>query len=297
MSFVDYCKQARFNDMNPPIDKRDASRLFRERLEDLLRRSGLNRSAFAAGVGVDRSALSQLLAGEVTRLPRAETLMRIASAHGVSLDWLLGLSQAEDVTAAIKPALEMEEAPDDHDTALLESWHAEAAGTKIRYVPTTLPDLLRTDAVISYESRENKRTLVSRIDEAQGRIAHTRRQETDMEICMPVQRLTDLKNGTGIWTDLAAPARLAQLDHMAALLDELYPSLRLYLYDAQSHFSAPYTVFGPNRVAVYMGDMYLVLNAKEAVGALTRHFDSLIRAATVQAHEVAGWIRDLRNES
>jgi len=280
--------------MNPPIDKRDASRLFRDRLQHLLGRSGLNRSAFSAGVGVDRSALSQLLAGEVTRLPRAETLMRIASVHGVSLDWLLGLSQAEDVTAAIKPALEMEEAPDDHDTALLETWHAEASGSKIRYVPTTLPDFLRTDAVISYESRENKRTLSSRIDEAKGRIAYTRRSETDMEICMPAQRLTDLKHGTGIWADLALPARLAQLDHMAALADELYPSLRLYLYDGQSHFSAPYTVFGPYRVSVYMGDMYLVLNAKEAVGALARHFDNLIRAATVQAHEVAGWIRDLR---
>ncbi|GAB4352467.1 MAG: helix-turn-helix transcriptional regulator [Oricola sp.] len=280
--------------MTAPIDKRDASRLFRERLEELLKRSGLNRSAFAASVGVDRSALSQLLAGEVTRLPRAETLMRIASAHGVSLDWLLGLSQAEDVTAAIKPALEMEEAPDDQDTALLETWHAEAAGTKIRYVPTTLPDLLRTDAVISYESRENKRTVTSRIDEAQGRIAYTRRPETDMEICMPLQRLTDLRRATGIWGDLAEPARLAQLDHMADLIDELYPSLRLYLYNGQSHFSAPYTVFGPYRVSVYMGDMYLVLNSKEAVGALTRHFDNLVRAATVQAHEVAGWIRALR---
>ena len=280
--------------MNAPIDKRDISRLFRERLELLLERSGQNRSRFAAGIGIDRSALSQLLAGEVTRLPRAETLMRIASVHGVSLDWLLGLSQAEDVTAAIKPALELEEAPDDRDETLLETWHAEASGTKIRYVPTTLPDLLRTEAVISYESRENKRTLVSRIDEAQERIAYTRRPETDMEICMPMQRLRDLARGTGIWCDLAQPARFNQLDHMAGLIDELYPSLRLYLYDAQSHFSAPYTVFGPYRAAVYMGDMYLVLNTKEAVIALTRHFDNLIRAATVQAHETAAWIRALR---
>lgn len=277
--------------MKSAIDKRDASRLFRERLRQILQRSGQNRSAFAAGVGIDRSALSQLLAGEVTRLPRAETLMRIAAAHGVSLDWLLGLSQAEDVTAAIKPALELEEALEDRDETLLASWHAEAAGTKIRYVPTTLPDLLRTETVISYESRENKRTLTSRIDEAQERIAYTRRPETDMEICMPVQRLVDLRGGTGLWRDLPEQARLAQLDHMAALVDELYPSLRLYLYDGQSHFSAPYTVFGPYRVSVYVGDMYLVLNAKEAVAAMTRHFDTLIRAATVQAHEVANWLR------
>ncbi|WP_223476656.1 helix-turn-helix domain-containing protein [Oricola indica] len=279
--------------MTPPTDKRDASRLFRDRLKQLLARSGLNRSAFAAGIGVDRSALSQLLAGEVTRLPRAETLMRIAAVHGVSLDWLLGLSQAEDVTAAIKRSLELEEAPDDRDEPLLEAWHAEAAGTKIRYVPTTLPDLLRTEAVISYESSENKRTLSSRLDEAQERIAYTRRPETDMEICMPVQRLHDLKGGTGLWTDLPAKARRGQLEHMAALVEELYPSLRLYLYDGQSHFSAPYTVFGPYRVSVYVGDMYLVLNAKDAVGTMTRHFDNLIRAASVQAHEVAGWLRAL----
>ncbi|MCI5077709.1 helix-turn-helix transcriptional regulator [Oricola sp.] len=276
------------------IDKRDVSRLFRDRLRTLLARSGQNRSAFAAGVNVDRSALTQLLAGDVTRLPRAETLMRIAAVHGVSLDWLLGLSQAEDVTAAIKPALELEEAPDDRDETLLESWHAEAVGTKIRYVPTTVPDLLRTDAVISYESRENKRTLTSRIDEAQERIAYTRRPETDMEICMPQQRLRDLRDGSGIWSDLAEPARLAQLDHMATLLDELYPSLRIYLFDAQTNFSAPYTVFGPYRVSVYVGDMYLVLNAKDAVASMTRHFDTLIRAATVQAHETAAWIRRLR---
>ena len=279
--------------MHQPVDKRDMARLLRERIESLLARSGLTRSAFAAQIGVDRSALSQLLSGEITRLPRAETLVRICAAHDVSLDWLLGLSQAEDVIAAIKPSLELEEARDDHDGTLLDRWHSEAAGTKIRYVPTTIPDLLRTDAVISYESRENKRTVVSRIDEARGRIAYTRRPETDIEICMPVQRMEDLARGTGIWAGLTPAARQVQLAHMAALIDDLYPSLRLYLYDGQSHFSAPYTVFGPYRTSVYIGDMYLVLNTKEAVAAMTRHFDKLVRAACVQAHEAARWIRGL----
>jgi transcriptional regulator with XRE-family HTH domain len=283
--------------MSSEIDKRDVAYVFRERLERLLNRSGRKRSAFAAEIGVDRSALSQLLSGEVTRLPRAETLMRIAAAHGVSVDWLLGISQAEDVTAAIKPALELEEAQDDSDTTLLEAWHAEAAGTKIRYVPTTIPDLLRTDAVISYESRENKRTLVSRIDEARERVAYNRRPETDMEVCMPVQRLHDLRRGSGTWSDLALPARLGQLNHMAELIDDLYPSFRLYLYDGQSNYSAPYTIFGSMRASVYIGDMYLVLNTKEAITALTRHFDNLIRAARVQAHEAAEWIHDLSAKS
>ena len=81
------------------MDKRDLSGLFRERLRVLLQRSAMRQSAFAQSVGIDRSALSQLLSGQTTRLPRAETLLNIAATHNVSLDWLLGLSHDEGVTA------------------------------------------------------------------------------------------------------------------------------------------------------------------------------------------------------
>ena len=40
------------------MDKRDLARLFQERIKSLLARSGENQSAFAASVGIDRSALS-----------------------------------------------------------------------------------------------------------------------------------------------------------------------------------------------------------------------------------------------
>ena len=117
------------------MDKRDLSTIFRERLKLLLTRSDLNQSAFATAVGIDRSALSQLLSGASTRLPRAETLLNIAAEFKVSLDWLLGLSQDEGVTGEIRESLEIEEAPDGFDRTLLAKWHAEAVGTKIRYVP------------------------------------------------------------------------------------------------------------------------------------------------------------------
>ena len=72
-------------------------------------RSGENQSAFAASIGIDRSALSQLLSGASTRLPRAETLMTIAETQTVSLDWLLGLSQDEGVTGEMRESIEIEE--------------------------------------------------------------------------------------------------------------------------------------------------------------------------------------------
>ena len=45
--------------------------LFQDRLQQVISHSGLNRSAFAASIRVDRSTLSQLLAEENVRLPDA----------------------------------------------------------------------------------------------------------------------------------------------------------------------------------------------------------------------------------
>ena len=126
------------------MDKRDIAAIFRERLTALVARSGENQSAFAARIRIDRSALSQLLAGSAPRLPRAETLLNIAAEHNVSLDWLLGLSQDEGLASEIRESLEIEEGAGGFDRTLLAKWHAEAAGTKIRYVPAVIPDLMRT---------------------------------------------------------------------------------------------------------------------------------------------------------
>lgn len=275
------------------MDKRDLSSIFRERLKTLLQRSGTNQSAFASAVGIDRSALSQLLSGASTRLPRAETLLNIASEHKVSLDWLLGLSQDEGLTGEIRESLEIEEAAGGFDRTLLATWHAEAAGTKIRYVPAGIPDLLRTDALIEYEAGISNKSREAQLGETQFRIDYSRRPETDMEVCMPRHTLEIFASGLGIWDRFPEQARAEQLDHMARLLDDLYPSFRLYLYDGRMRYSIPYTIFGSLRAAIYVGDMYLVLNATQPVRTLTRHFDSLIRAADINAHEAATFTASL----
>jgi transcriptional regulator with XRE-family HTH domain len=275
------------------MDKRDLSSLFRERLKLLVRRSDLNQSAFAHAVGIDRSALSQLLSGATTRLPRAETLLNIASENKVSLDWLLGLSQDEGLTGEIRASFEIEEASGGFDRTLLARWHSEAAGTKIRYVPAGIPDLLRTDALIEYEAGITNKSRESQADETRYRIDYSRRPETDMEVCMPRHTLDVFARGLGVWTEFPASARAEQLAHMARLLDDLYPTFRLFLYDGRLRYSVPYTIFGSIRAAIYVGDMYLVLNATAPVTALTRHFDHLIRAAIVNPHESAAFARGL----
>lgn len=275
------------------MDKRDLSDVFRERLRLLLQRSERNQSEFAAAVGIDRSALSQLLSGASTRLPRAETLLNIATECKVSLDWLMGLSQDEGLTGEIRQSFEIEEGSGAFDRTLLARWHAEAAGTKIRYVPAGIPDLLRTQALIDYEADMSNRSRELQADETQYRIDYNRRPETDMEVCMPRHTLEIFARGLGVWAGFPDKDRRAQLTHMAELLDDLYPTFRLFLYDGRLRYSIPYTIFGPFRAAIYVGEMYLVLNATEPVRTLTRHFDNLIRAADINPHEAAGHARQL----
>ena len=275
------------------MDKRDVSALFRDRLRILQQRSQMNQSAFAASIGIDRSALSQMLSGATTRLPRAETLMTIADEHKVSLDWLLGLSQDEALTGDIRDMMEIEEGISGYGESFMARWYAEAAGMKVRYVPAGIPDLMRTDALVDYEANISHRDAESQASEARDRIDYNRRPETDMEACMPRHTLAIFAQGLGVWADFPASDRRAQLLHMAALLDDLYPTFRLFLYDGRQRYSVPYTIFGSLRAAIYVGDMYLVLHAPTAIHTLTRHFDNLIRAAEVNAHEAAAHARRL----
>ena len=166
------------------MDKRDLSGEFRKRLTALVERSGLNQSAFAARAGLDRSALSQLLSGASTRLPRSETLAAIAAMNGVTIDWLLGLTAREGQTGEMRAALEIGEGADDPEQTLLTRWHEEAAGTKIRYVPATLPDQLKTAALIEFEARLAGRRRDRRCT-SQRRQAGTVQRFADVDVAEP----------------------------------------------------------------------------------------------------------------
>lgn len=280
------------------MDRTETVELFRQRLTEVIGRSGMSRSAFAAALGLDRSTLSQLLAADNERLPRAETIIAVAVMAQVSVDWLLGLSQIEQSGAElVENALEIEPNAARPLDERLARWHAEAIGYKIRYVPTSLPDLLKSEDVIRYEyGLTDERLQTLRIEQSEARLAYSRRPETDMEVCSPVQSLESFVRGEGIWRDLKRKSRRAQTERMIQLLEELYPTLRWFLFDGRRRFSVPFTIFGPQRAAVYFGNMYFVFNATRQIRVLTRHFDELIRAATVQPTEVAGLLRQLLEE-
>ena len=278
------------------MDKRSAASLFRQRLAMLQAAEGLTQTALAQAIGLDRSALSQLMSGQNPRLPRAETVLAIARRFQVSSDWLLGLSDERGTLTQALNIVDTEAALDEQGRTAMERWHAEVAGQKVRYVPAQLPDLMRTEAVIAFQARASVQERQRLQNQTRTRLHFSRMPESDIETCMPLQTLELFASGQGIWQGLPVPERAEQLEHIAATLDELYPAFRLYLYDGRSRFAPPMTLFGYTRATLYTGEFYLHIRARALIHDLARGFDSQIRHAEVHAHQAAAWVRALAGQ-
>ncbi|MGH6854040.1 MAG: helix-turn-helix domain-containing protein [Aestuariivirga sp.] len=279
------------------MQKRETVALFQRRLSELIATSGQSRARFAARAGLDRSTLSQLLALDNVRLPRAETIGRIASRHGASADWLLGLSEVQHVTPDIVAQPMVERGADDPANEHLKRWREEARGSKVRYVPASLPDHIKTDAVIAYEnSKLSLAEAMALSASARDSIDHVRQPASEIEVCTSRQAVESFARGEGLWRQLPMRERRRQLEHMATAVDELYPSYRWFLYDGRERYAAPYTVFGQKRAAIYMGSLYFVFTSTGHIRQMTQHFDDLIRQARVQPNETGDFIRKLMKE-
>jgi transcriptional regulator with XRE-family HTH domain len=278
------------------MDRQHTAQSFRARVRELIDRGNESRSAFAARVGMDRSTLSQLLSNDNDRLPRAETVIAIARAEQVSCDWLLGLAQdRQEGTELIRKDMEIESGAGSPMDERLARWHKEATGYKIRYIPTTLPDLLKTEEVIRYECPDVKEVQLS-VGQVSSRLRYSRQPETEMEVCCAAQTLESFARGEDVWRGLDRRARRAQIERMIKLTEELYPRFRWSLYDGLSHFSVPVTVFGPQRAVVYVGQLYFVFNMTDHIRVLASHFDGLVKEAVTQPTDMPAFLRELLRE-
>ena len=279
------------------IDKRDRADLFRSRLAQAMAEQSRSQSALARTVGVDRSTISALLSGG-TRLPNAQLAADCAQALGVSCDWLLGLAgRPEPVADLMAASVTLTDAPRALFDATIFGWHRAAAGYKIRHVPATLPDMLKIPALVEWEYRAHLgRGADLAIAAFQDQLHWLRGARSDYEIAMPLHEISSFTMASGYWSDLPLPIRRAQMDHLIGLATELYPALRLYLFDAHRVFSSPITVFGPHLAAIYLGRQFIVFREPARVQSIVQHFDWLVREAVLDARDVIAHLRDLRGK-
>ena len=269
----------------PKQDKRDRAELFRTRLARAMAQAGLNQTALARQIGVDRSTISQILAPQGVRLPNAQVVGECAEALGVSADWLLGLSdRAERAADLLAATLSITEAPRALVDEQILAWYREAEGYKIRHVPATMPDIFKLPEMLEWEYADAlHRSTAQAIGASEDRMRLIRASSGDHEVAIPRHELDSLARAEGYYHGLPADLRAAQLAHLRQLSDQLYPRLRIYLFDARRVFSAPLTVFGPLIATLYLGRHYLAFRDRARITAFTEHFDWLVREAEITA--------------
>lgn len=279
------------------IDKRTRAEIFRTRLIQAMGEASVTQSGLARAIKVDRSTISQLLTPDSARLPNAQVVGECAAELGVSADWLLGLSERPESAADLMAInLTMTEAARALIDDQIFAWHNEAIGYKIRHVPAGLPDMLKTRDILEWEYRPHLgRTTDQAIGASNDRLDFMRDSRSDYEIAFPLHELDSFARAEGYYSGLSLELRLNQIDQMLELYDLLYPTLRIYLFDARRLFSAPITVFGPLLAVLYVGRNYIAFRDKERVQTISRHFDGLVREASISDRAFLAHLQQLRH--
>ncbi len=277
------------------MDKRDRAALFRDRLLTAMSDKDMTRSALARQTGTDRSTIGQLLNSDSSRLPNAQLAADIAASLGTSTDWLLGLTdRPERPGDLVASALSLSPAKRSSADSQLMGWHHDARGHKVRHVPATLPDMLKTEDFIDWEY------VTHRPDGSDTALQALRDQrewllrgDSDLEIALPLHEIASCAAGTGYYAGLSREMRADQLNTIANDAETLYPRLRLFLFDAHNVFSAPITVFGPALAVIYVGKFYLTFRETERIRSIASQFDWLVREAVVDGRAIPDHIRSL----
>ena len=256
---------------------------------------GMTKSGLSRATNVDRSTIGQLLKNDHPRLPNSQLAADAANALGVSVDWLLGLTNRPETPGDIvAAALSLSPAERTSADEQLLEWHHEAAGYKVRHVPATLPDILKTKRMLDWEyAPVRERRLPEAFSAMQDQLHWLSSGVSDYEIAVPIHEIESCAAGTAYYKGVEKGVRYEQLDFIADQCDQMFPRLRIFLFDAQRVFSSPVTIFGPNLAVVYVGQCYLAFREVERVKSLSSHFDWLVREAVVDARNVSTHIRSL----
>ena len=281
------------------VDKRDRAGLFRDRLAQAMAEKGMSQSGLARAAGVDRSTVSQLLGGAGARLPNAQLVAECATALAVSADWLLGLTERpERLAELLATSLTMTEAPRALIDETIFGWHQEAAGYKIRHVPATLPDMLKTRAMLRWEYEPQLgRSADQAIGASEDRLAWMARSGSDYEMAVALHEIEAFARAEGYYRGLPAEVRSGQIARLRELYRQLYPGLRIYVFDARRVFSAPVTVFGPLLAVLYLGRHYIAFRDSARVSSFSGHFDWLVRESEIGARDFGQLLAGLAAET
>lgn len=278
------------------MKKKQRAALFQKRLRQVLEDHGQSLNAFCRAHGLDRPTITQLLIAKDSRLPRGDTLAALADALGVSTDWLLGLSEdRQKGVELVFEAFAVKQVQDMPVEAQWYSWHEEAQGTPIRYVLNEgVPEMLKTPETLTYEFAPMiGAAAAAHMAESEERKKFIGFGQENYSACCSHQELGLFAGGHGLWVDMPAAARRAQLQFMAHEIERLYPSAQYYVFDEMKILAHPFAVFGKKRAVIQCSGDYLVYTRETHINYFISLFNRYIQNATAHPHEAAQYVERL----
>ena len=115
----------------------------------------------------------------------------------------------------------------------IEAWRREAAGMKLRTVPSGLPDMLGLADDPGADAGDPLAGVAERV------LDGFRLGEMDLEVAMPVQTLEDFAAGARRVAGRGPGPDARRLARIAATCAEVYPTLRLHLFDGRAPSPSP----------------------------------------------------------
>lgn len=229
---------------------------------------GFSVSQLAHASDIRKPALTRMLAEDLTRLPDTYTLIKVAHALDVSLEYLLGLGVQQMESALSFAADFFPDAYAPENRLYEEMFQAQSNGYFI-YACETLPELLKTRPVLELELGDKTvaATYHARMEALRAAAAN---RENNGLVLMDRRVIDSLISGSGPYAGLTAAQIRDQIGSLNSFFDAHFPTVNACVVDYRKTGLTQMFLSTPCRVVSRMGDGYVTTGNPELYQHLRR---------------------------
>jgi transcriptional regulator with XRE-family HTH domain len=259
--------------MNKNVALRSLPLAFSRRLRGAMDIRCLTIAQLASASSITKSALSRLLSDEIELLPHTYTLIKLAHALDVSLEYLLGLG-VNRTDSAISFGAEFFPSPFSSENTIPEELFLSQTNGYFIYVCETVPELLKTQAVLEIELG-NVDVAVSYHARMEAVRCAAATRENNGLVLMDGGIIDQLLSGTGRYVGLSAAQIREQIGILGSFFKSQSPMVSASVVDYRKNGLSQVFLSTPCRVVSRLGDGYVAAGNSE----LYQHLRQTARSA------------------
>lgn len=256
------------------------------RLQEAMTSRGYTVSQLSFASDIRKPTLMRMLSEDLARLPDTYTLIKLAHALDVSLEYLLGLG-VQQMESALSFSGDFFPDPYAPENRLYEEmFHSQSNGYFI-YVCETLPELLKTRPVLELELG-NTAVAAAYHGRMEAMKAAAANRENNGLVLMDSRIIDNLLSGTGQYAGLTAPQIRDQIGSLKSFFEAHFPTVNACVVDYRKNGLTQMFLSTPCRVVTRMGDGYVMTGNHELYQHLRRTARSACDAGIPFSNYLAG---------